>query len=344
MDILRKCFDEVYNLIKPGVFWATNDNPELAHGLFVNSLRGLRKVGLSGLVLDNSSNSMSPGCVISNGAGFVRDAEINPRDMKYLGFDRVVIGSVSAEACDGNDFMPRVWRFPKTRSLVNCMGGAGVGAYEVVRRLRGYGEHGVPLTINLMVTPGKEGSEALLDLGSTVLALRGVPYVKRFTLNVSCPNTRGKDGKIDARNEHVGQLDGMLDVVEYHIYNNQDLYVKVWPDLNEAGVDEIVGICEGHRVNGYVVGNTTTEHLPKYISESPGKGGASGDAVWDASVRVQKYFADRVGDDVKLIACGGSNSVERMEKRCAIGKCSEVQIFTGLIFKGPRLLRELRSG
>lgn len=344
MDVLRKGFDGFYGLIKPAVFKLTEKNPELAHRLFVNSLRGLRMFGLSGLVLDNSLNCVKPGCVISNGAGFVKDAEIDPRDMGYLGFDRVVVGSVSADSCEGNNFRPRVWRFPKTGSLVNCIGGAGVGAYEVARRLRGYGEHRVPLTVNLMVTPRKEDNEALFDLGTTVLALRGVPYVERFELNISCPNISGSDGKIDARDEYVGQLNGMLGMVEYHIYDSQKLYLKVSPDLSEAGVDEIVGICGRHRVDGYVVGNTTTEHLPEYIAESPGKGGASGNAVYDLSKRVQRYFAERVGNDVKLIACGGINSVERMKERCAIGNCDEVQIFTGMIFEGTGLLRKLRRG
>jgi dihydroorotate dehydrogenase len=343
MDVLRKGFDGVYDLIKPGVFWATRKNPEVAHGMFVGSLRGLRRVGLSGLVLDNSSNLMGPDCMISNGAGFNKNAEINPKDMEYLGFDRVVVGTVTYDSWNGNP-KPRIERFVESGSLVNWMGLPGVGACEVARRLCKYGEHGVPLTINLMATPEKNGKGSLLDLGHTVLMFRDVPYVDRFELNVSCPNTHGDDGKIDVRDRYVEQLDGMLDVMEGCISCNQDLYLKVSPDLNKFGVDEIVEVCEGHRVSGYVIGNTTTDHLPEYIAKSPGKGGASGNAVWDASRRVQEYFAERVGRSKLLIACGGINSFERMRKRCAIGKCSEVQVFTGLIFRGPRLLRELRNG
>jgi dihydroorotate dehydrogenase len=73
-------------------------------------------------------------------------------------------------------------------------------------------------------------------------------------------------------------------------------------------------------------------------------GGGSGDVVYSPSVVTQKSFADRVGKDVKLIACGGISSVERANERREIGNCNEIQIFTPLIFEGTELLRKLRTG
>ena len=74
------------------------------------------------------------------------------------------------------------------------------------------------------------------------------------------------------------------------------------------------------------------------------EGGASGNAVYNPSKKIQKYFAERVGENVKLIACGGINSVEKMNERLAIGNCSEIQLFTPLIYEGTGLLRKLRAG
>jgi dihydroorotate dehydrogenase len=343
MDVLRKGFDSFYDFIKPGVFFATAKNPEFAHHLFVGALNGLKTFGLSGLVLDNEANNRSNSYFVSNAAGFNKNGEIDPRLMKLLGFDRVVVGTVTADAWKGAN-KPRIMRFPKTGSLVNWMGLPGIGVEKVARRLEKYGEHGIPLTVNLMSTPEKKGNAVLKDLRRTIRRLREAPYVSRFELNISCPNTHGADGSIDARGEYTNQLEGMLGVVREEIMGGQKFYLKVSPDISRDDVDNLVRVGEEQGVEGYTIANTTTNHNPNYIGVSLGKGGASGNAVWDSSVRTQKYFANRVGNDVELIACGGINSVERMKTRYAIGNCNEIQIFTPLIFKGTGLLRKLRWG
>jgi dihydroorotate dehydrogenase len=124
----------------------------------------------------------------------------------------------------------------------------------------------------------------------------------------------------------------------------QSLYYKVSPDLDLDGVDEIVGVGERHGVRGYVVANTTTHHDKRYVPVSLGKGGASGRAVRDLSKEVHRHFADRVGDGVELIACGGVDSSKEALERLEIGNCKEIQLFTGLIYKGTSLLGDLRMG
>lgn len=342
MDVLRDGFDGFYDLIKPGIFKMTNRNAKVAHRLFVHSLKGLDALGLAGLVLDNSANNSEGICKISNAAGFVKDAEIDPRIMRLLGFDRVVVGTVTGDYWPGNSGQT-IWRFPETGSLVNREGLPGVGAERVAEILKGYEGHGVSLTINLMSTPGKNGDDVLDDLKNTMSAVRDVPYVDRFELNPSCPNTKKKSGSVDARAENIARLGDMIGVVMESVYSEQDVYVKVSPDSSKEEYDDIIETGDRFGVDGYTVSNTTRSHDSRYITEKLGEGGASGDAVWDASVRVQRYFAERVDDNVKIIGCGGISSVERMRERLAIGNCDEVQIFTPLIFEGTGLLRKLRT-
>jgi len=289
------------------------------------------------LVLGNKANDVSPGYVISSAAGFDKSAKINPRDMRLLGFDRVVFGTVTYEENAGNSGRT-IWRFPESGSMVNWEGWSNDGAKKVARRLRGYGDHGVPLTVNLGPPPGKRGDDVLEDLFSSVCAFRNVPYVKRFELDASCPNVPG--GVFNA-----SQLGEMTDVMVNAMRSSgQDLYLKVSPDLDRAGVDEIVGVGEERGVKGYVVANTTRKHKKEYIPVSPGVGGASGHAVRDLSERVHGYFAARVGDGVELIACGGIDSSKRALGRLDIGRCKEIQFLTGLIYKGTSLPRDLRMG
>ena len=342
-DIVRRGFDKVYDIIKPVVFRCLDG--ERAHGLFVGALNSLDALGFTGLVLDNSANRFCGDVKISNATGFNKNGEISPKLMRLLGFDRSVIGTVTGEPWEGNP-KPRIKRYVESGSMVNWMGLPGEGAEAVARRMDKYGGGDFPLTINLMATPGKSGDAVLDDLMKTVDIMSCFPNIDRYELNISCPNTHGVDGRLDARREYVDGLGDMIYAVKENMSLWQDLYLKVSPDLVEVDVDRIWDCCDdlGNCVSGYVTANTTTEHDPNYIFVSPGKGGASGNAVWDASVRTQKYFADRVGDDVKLIACGGINSVERMKERTAIGNCDEVQIFTGLVFKGTGLLRKLQIG
>ena len=340
MDNWRNRFDKFYNLIKPAIFSATARDPEQAHHLFTTFCQVLYYLDIDEKVLDNTSNQQTPPWKISNAAGFNKNAELPPRVMKYLGFDRAVIGTLTADEWKGNP-RPRTKRFPKTQSLINWMGLPGIGAQRVAEQLWDYKGGGLPVTINLMSTPGKEGKAMLKDLEETVLRTRFTPNADRFELNISCPNTHSSTGEIDTREEYKSQLKAMLHTVKRDLLCTQHLYLKVSPDLDEKGVDEIIRICDKYDVTGFTTTNTTTNHNPRYIPNSPGQGGASGDAVYEASLRVQKLFAERT--DKKLIACGGIDSVERARERCAIGNTNEIQLYTPIIFRGPGLLRKLRE-
>lgn len=340
MDKWRNRFDEFYDLIKQPIFKFTARDPEQAHWAFTTFCQTLYHLGLDKNFLDNTSNKQKAPWEISNAAGFNKNFKISPRTMKYLGFDRTVGGTVTADKWKGNP-KPRTRRFPETNSLVNWMGLPGIGARKVFKKLCGYGEGGTPLTINIMSTPGKEGRALCRDLEKTVSIMNCAPNVDRFELNISCPNTHRSRGGIDARTEYESQLKGMLDAVEGKIFRDKKLYVKVSPDLEERGVDEILRVCQDYDIAGFTIANTTTNHDPRYIPNSPGKGGASGDAVYEVSLRVQKLFAERT--DKELIACGGVNSAAKAKEKCLIGNTNEIQIYTGIIFQGPKLLRELRE-
>jgi dihydroorotate dehydrogenase len=343
MDFVRSLVDYGYNVVKPHIFEATQGDPQVAHGAAVTFFRTLRKMGLDGLVLDNGANKLDVPFELSNAAGYNKDGTIPPATLEYMGFDIVVVGTVTMDPWPGNE-RPTIRRFPGTESIVNWQGLPGVGAKAVAKTLESYGDHGVPLTINFMSTPQKKGQKLLDDLKGTMVSLREVPYVSRFELNISCPNTHGADGCIDARKEYQQQLDDMLYVIE-DLLDGQDLYLKISPDLDAEGLKDILEIAwRDHEVDGFTATNTTTNHNPRYIAKSPGKGGASGNAVYDASLRVQKLFmkeAPKYNIDWDLIACGGIDSVGRAHKAIGLG-AKEIQLYTPMIFKGPKLIRDLR--
>jgi len=196
-----------------------------------------------------------------------------------------------------------------------------------------------------MATPGKTGDKLLKDLEKTILYTRDLPNVDRFELNISCPNTHCGSGEMDARKEYSKQLKDMLDAVYQTLHIHQESDLKVSPDLTEEDVDGILETSSGYSVKGFTTTNTTTDHYPRFIPISPRKGGASGNAVYDNSLRVQNLVYDRTkhfSNPPRITACGGINSIGRLEERVSFG-ATEIQAYTGLIFTGPKLLRMFRE-
>ncbi len=349
MQHLRNVFDIFYDTIKPIIFKATEKDPQIAHELFTYFCKALHTSHLEKIVLDNEDNHLKPPFELSNAAGFNKNADIPPKVLKYLGFDRVVFGTITYDKWDGNP-RPTIRRYVETESMVNWMGLPGDGAQVITERIAGYGDHKVPITINFMSTPKKQGDELLRDLEGTILTTRDLPYVDRFELNISCPNTHSGSGKIDTRKENLRMLDSMMKVTDANIYPHQNIYLKVSPDSTRADVDDTISIAKNHRVKGVVTTNTTTRHDRRYISASPevdGKqvGGGSGNAVYEDSLNVQKMYETKINEldlDWKIIACGGNNSLQRINKRLE-QKAVGIQIYTPLIFSGTKLLRELRN-
>ena len=267
MYLLRLCFDALYTAFKPFVFKTTESDPEKAHKLLTSVFRLLYTTRTDGIVLNNSYNSCVSEIPLSNAAGFNKNGEIPPQTLSSLGFDRVVIGTVTYNQWDGNP-RPRIKRYHETESLVNWMGLPGIGAKEVAYNISKYRSHDIPLTINLISTPGKLGNDLLEDLKLTIQETRDVENIDRYELNISCPNTHEDNGNIDARNEYKKHLSSMLGVMTDELKPYQNIYLKVSPDLNENDVEDIVSISSKYGVSGFTVANTTTNHNKIFIPEN----------------------------------------------------------------------------
>jgi dihydroorotate dehydrogenase len=344
MNLLRNLIDLGYNVTKKRIFARTESDPEEAHEKFVRYADRIHGNHLDRLLFDCSENKLDPGFEISNAAGFNKNGNISPVFLKYLGFDRVVVGTVTLHPWKGKP-RPRIKRYPETNSMVNWMGLPGVGALNVSDNLLSYYNHRVPITINLAPTP--EEGEVNSDLEGTVKFTRNLPYVDRYELNISCPNTEDFDASI--RGYYRKSLSEMLSVIEDN-KNVQSLWVKVSPDINIENIRDTLEASEKHDVKGFIIGNTTTRFDKRYITYPPNSieiGGASGDAVYEQSRNTQEMFYHEMKNmdlDYKLIACGGINSPQRaLERTMQKDKMiTGIQIFTPLIFQGPKLLRELR--
>lgn len=339
---LRFLVDYTYPLLRQALFFATRKDPERAHEHLVKASNWVVDKGLEGFLFGQQYEKLS--IEISNAAGFNKNGDIPVSFLRALGFDRVVVGTVTGEPYDGNP-RPRIKRYASTESMVNWMGLPGVGAEEVAKNLTSRESSGIPLTVNLMSTPGKNGDAVFLDLERTIRCTRDIINVDRYELNISCPNTHSSFGQ-DTRAQYRAQLKEILPFIKSFLRPWQRLYLKVSPNQDVKSIEDTIDVSKNF-VEGFTTTNTTTNHNPKYISDSPGKGGASGKAVYEDAWITQERFVEAIRESrmpkLRLIACGGIDSVDKMNDRILIGNTSEIQVFTPLIYKGPGLITRMRK-
>lgn len=333
MDSSRKMFEKFYQVIKPIVFSATKKDPEIAHWLFKTACSTMNSLSIDKFVLDNSTNHKTK-IPISPAAGFNENGDIPIDTMYYLGFDRNVIGTVTNLPYQGNKRKPRSWRHTKIKGLENNLGLPNKGSSNIRKKILSQNNsYHLPIEINVAPTPDKNTkSQKLKDIKGTFDNFYDIPYVDRFTLNISCPNTSV------GRDQYQNMLHYMLDISDKY---PQNILVKVSPDIEEKTADEIVETCNKHKVYGYITTNTTKQPLQKdYRQYYLGKGGGSGNFLYNKSVEVQDMFEQRKKEGQIIVGVGGINTKQRKEERINKG-ASEIRLYTPILFKGPEIIRKL---
>jgi dihydroorotate dehydrogenase len=247
-----------------------------------------------------------------------------------LSFSFVEIGTVTAQAQPGNP-RPRIFRYPKERALINRLGFNNDGAEVIANRLtelrdRG-GWPGIPVGINIgksRVTPIERAVE---DYLFSFRKLRA--QADYIALNVSSPNTPG------LRELQGGErLDELLRAMNSE-RGNLPLLVKIAPDLETAAVDELISVCEANNISGIIATNTTLDHSSIAHDE---EGGLSGAPLQKKSTAVVRQIANKT--KIPIIGCGGILDAASAREKIEAG-AKLLQVYTGFIFRGPKLVREL---
>ncbi|OIP07602.1 MAG: dihydroorotate dehydrogenase (quinone) [Betaproteobacteria bacterium CG2_30_68_42] len=328
----------LYSLARPLLFGL---DPELAHDLAIAGLRALPRLPCT--FTQPSQPVRVMGLEFPNRVGCAAGLDKNGEaidGLAALGFGFIEVGTVTPRPQPGNP-RPRLFRLPQAHALINRMGfnNRGLDALIAnVRRAR-FPREGI-LGINIgknFDTPIERASE------DYVACLRGVyPHAGYVAINVSSPNTRdlrrlqGPDeldallATLGAERERLAQEHG----------RRVPLALKIAPDLEEAGIAPLADCARRHGVDAIIATNTTVsrtgvEHLP-HAQEA---GGLSGAPLFERSTEVTRRLAAALAGEVALIAAGGILTGEQAAAKLAAG-AQLVQIYTGLIYRGPRLVRE----
>jgi len=319
-------------------------DPERAHELTFQQLRRISGTPLAALVRQNVPHKpvSCMGLTFKNPLGLAAGLDKNGECIDALGamgFGSIEIGTVTPRPQPGND-KPRIFRLVEAEGLINRMGFNNLGVDNLVENVKKAHFDGV-LGINIgknKDTPVEQGKDDYLICMDKVY-----PYAGYIAINISSPNTPG------LRSLQYGEaLDDLLAAIKNKQRELQNIHhkyvpvaVKIAPDLT---VEELIQVADSlvrHNIDGVIATNTTLERgLVQGMKHGNETGGLSGRPLQLKSTEIIRRLAQELNGQLPIIGVGGIDSVIAAREKIAAG-ATLVQIYSGFIFKGPPLIKEI---
>lgn len=322
-------------------------DPEKVHDSMISFGKFLGKYSFSKLLTKKvflykhkSLNNTVDGVFYENpiglAAGFDKNAELTDI-LPLVGFGFEEVGSITNKYCRGNE-KPRLWRLPKSKSLVVNYGLKNNGAKKINTELSKK-KFNFPIGISIAKTNCKETAdtnEGILDYKRTFEIFADNKVGDYITLNISCPNAFGGEPFTDPK-----KLDALLFSLS-EIDCKKPIYIKLPAELPPGQIDEILSVVEKYKIAGFICTNLAKKREQNKIFDSkiPEKGGMSGKIVEDLSNDLIKYLYKKTKNKYTIIGCGGVFTAEDAYKKIKLG-ASLIQLITGMIYGGPQTISEI---
>jgi dihydroorotate dehydrogenase len=334
----------MYGLLRPLLFRLP---PEQAHDVTLKSLDLVHRLGILRALVPAVEESPVEvmGLRFPNPVGLAAGLDKNAEhldSLAALGFGFIEVGTVTPLAQPGNP-KPRMFRLTGDGALINRMGFNNQGLDALLRQVRRASYTGI-LGINVGKNKDTSEADAELDYRKGIAAVYGA--ASYITVNVSSPNTPGLRGL-----QFGDSLKNLLRAIkeEQAIQHRQHghyvpIAVKIAPDMDAEAVDFVASALLEARIDGVVATNTTVDR--EAVTGHPlaaEQGGLSGKPVRQPSLDVIRGLHARLGDNVPIIGVGGIDDGASAAEKMAAG-ARLVQLYTGLIYKGPALIREVVAG
>jgi dihydroorotate dehydrogenase len=334
----------MYNLLRPLLFRL---NPERAHALTLQALSLAGNFPLSRKTLELMYSAPSKpvevfGLTFKNpvglAAGYDKDG-VAIRGLSALGFGHVEVGTVTPKPQPGNP-SPRVFRLVEDDAVINRMGFPSRGMDFLKQQLDRGSNWNTVLGVNLGKNKETPNEEAVLDyLALLKTFARQADYL---TINVSSPNTVGLRS-LQGREA----LEGLLTQLHQQRLHEQQTYqkripilVKLAPDLSEAELDDALEAIVNTHMDGVIVTNTTLGRDGLKSKHRGETGGLSGSPLTVKSEAVLRQTIKRVNGQISVVSAGGIMNPDDAKRRLEIG-AALVQVYTGLVYRGPGLVQEI---
>ena len=358
----------MYKYLRPYLFRL---DPEVAHQLTLHALRIAGNFPLSNWVLAQVYKAPAKpvevfGLKFKNPVGLAAGYDKNAlaiRGLSSLGFGHVEIGTVTPRPQPGNP-KPRVYRLLEDEAVINRLGFPSRGSEFVQMQLnpalrakwfertfgiqpRGEKNRTVVihkgnsiLGINLGKNKATPNEEAVLDY--LELLQNFAPYADYLTINISSPNTVGLrqlQGR-EALSGLLTQLHAQRKLEEDRLKKKLPLLVKLAPDLTESELDDAIEVILATHMDGIIATNTTLAREGLRSLYQGETGGLSGRPLTGRSEAVLRQIVKLVNGSLPVVSVGGIIHPDAAKKRLALG-ASLVQVYTGLIYRGPALVQAI---
>ncbi|HCX5385402.1 TPA: quinone-dependent dihydroorotate dehydrogenase [Escherichia coli] len=273
-------------------------------------------------------------------AGLDKDGECIDA-LGAMGFGSIEIGTVTPRPQPGND-KPRLFRLVDAEGLINRMGFNNLGVDNLIENVKKAHYDGV-LGINIgknKDTPVEQGKDDYLICMDKIY-----PYAGYIAINISSPNTPG------LRTLQYGEaLDDLLIAIKNKQNDLQKIHqkyvpiaVKIAPDLSEEELIQVADSLVRHNIDGVIATNTTLDRsLVQGMKNCDQAGGLSGRPLQLKSTEIIRRLSQELNGRLPIIGVGGIDSVIAAREKIAAG-ATLVQIYSGFIFKGPPLIKEIVS-
>lgn len=258
-----------------------------------------------------------------------------------IGFGFVEVGTVTPKPQGGNP-KPRMFRLPQANALINRLGFNNDGLDTFVANVKraSFRVKGRLLGLNIGKNASTPMSQAADDY---IIGLDGVyPHADYVTVNISSPNTSNlrdlqSDAALDAL---LARLSGRRHALALLHGRRVPLFIKIAPDLDTGQIGLIAGALLRHGMDGVVATNTTVgRDAVRGMRHAEEAGGLSGAPVLEASNQVIRHLRSALGEKFPIIGVGGILSAQDALSKIDAG-ADLVQIYTGLIYKGPDLVNQ----
>ena len=338
-----------YQRIRPLLF---KMDPEWAHQLILALLRvsgnlapvrkllriyfkprSARPVVVGGLYFPNP---------VGLAAGYDKDC-LAWRGLSSLGFGHIELGTVTPLPQAGNP-RPRIFRYPDQEAIINRMGFPGKGADHARRMIPPRGTSPLRDAIVLGINIGKNkdtSNDHAVDDYLTCLRLF-YDRADYISVNVSSPNTLGLR-ELQGKAYLCALLKDLIaerNRLQLKLDHSLPLFVKLAPDLDDQELDDALEAIQDSCADGVIATNTTVQRKNLLVSDPGEEGGLSGQPLIDLSTSQIKKIHQRTSGRLPIIGVGGIGSAADAREKLVAG-ASLVQIYSGMIFHGPGLVRKL---
>ncbi len=331
----------LYPLLRPLLFSLA---PETAHEVTLKLLKAAHDSGLGKLIYPAIEDKpvQVMGLSFKNPVGLAAGLDKNGDyidALAALGFGFVEIGTVTPRPQPGNP-KPRLFRLPEHLAIINRMGFNNLGLYHLLKQVEQSNYTGV-LGINIGKNFDTPIEKAVDDyLTGLRKAYTSASYI---TINISSPNT--KNLRQLQQGDEIKRLIAALKEEQLKLQREHGNYVplaiKIAPDLNSDEIAHIAKLLLEFEIDGVIATNTTITR--DMIADHPladETGGLSGAPLKDKATAVVRNLAAELQGKIPIIASGGIlNAADAQEKLTA--GASLVQIYSGLIYRGPKLIEDI---